>query len=149
MPPWSERTGSCHAREGDAASLDGIEATVGRRKAKLLPLRVDSVVGTQKDAQGISVTAKTSCLQPFHTRPIAASGSILGGSTLGGRVGCTKRFLCVVSTPQALTWERFLLTCNGLSLYTAAPKNEIIVYLDQTHSCPVGWILTCWPGRRH
>jgi molybdopterin-guanine dinucleotide biosynthesis protein MobB len=33
VPPWSQ---------GEAGSLDGIEATVGRGKAKLFPLRVDS-----------------------------------------------------------------------------------------------------------
>jgi hypothetical protein len=41
VPPWSQRAGSCPAREGEAGSLDGIEATVGRGKAKLFPLRVD------------------------------------------------------------------------------------------------------------
>jgi hypothetical protein len=41
MTPWSQGTGSTPAREGEAGSLDGIEATVGRGKAKLFPLRVD------------------------------------------------------------------------------------------------------------
>jgi hypothetical protein len=41
VPPWSQGAGSCPAREGEAGSLDGIEATVGRGKAKLFPLRVD------------------------------------------------------------------------------------------------------------
>jgi hypothetical protein len=41
MPPWSQGTGSRPAREGEAGSLDGIEASVGRGKAKLFPLRVD------------------------------------------------------------------------------------------------------------
>jgi hypothetical protein len=41
MPPWSQGAGSCPAREGEAGSLDGIEATVGRGKAKLFSLRVD------------------------------------------------------------------------------------------------------------
>ena len=41
MSPWSQGAGSCPAREGEAGSLDGIEATVGRGKAKLFPLRVD------------------------------------------------------------------------------------------------------------
>jgi hypothetical protein len=33
--------GSCPAREGEAGSLDKIEATVGRGRAKLFPLRAD------------------------------------------------------------------------------------------------------------
>jgi hypothetical protein len=41
MPPWSQGTGSCPAREGEAGSLDGIEAGFARGKAKLFPLRVD------------------------------------------------------------------------------------------------------------
>ncbi len=47
MPPWSQGAGSCPAREGEAGSLDGIEATVkasfAGRYAKLVPLRVESV----------------------------------------------------------------------------------------------------------
>jgi hypothetical protein len=39
--PWPQGGGFCPAREGEAESLDGIEATVGRGKAKLFPLRVD------------------------------------------------------------------------------------------------------------
>jgi len=35
MPPRSQGEGSCLAREREAGSLDGIEATVGRGKAKL------------------------------------------------------------------------------------------------------------------
>jgi hypothetical protein len=41
MPRWSQGGGLCPAREGEAESLDGIEATVGRGKAKLFPFRVD------------------------------------------------------------------------------------------------------------
>jgi hypothetical protein len=41
MAPWSQDGGSYPAREGEAGSLDGMEATVGRGKAKLFPLRDD------------------------------------------------------------------------------------------------------------
>jgi hypothetical protein len=41
MAPWSQGAGSCPAREEEAGSLDGVEATVGRGKAKLFSLRVD------------------------------------------------------------------------------------------------------------
>jgi hypothetical protein len=44
MAPWSQGGGWCPAREGEAGSLDAIEATVGRGKAKLFPLRVDFLV---------------------------------------------------------------------------------------------------------
>jgi hypothetical protein len=42
MAPWSQGGGCCPALEGEAGSPDGIEATVGRGKAMLFPLRVDS-----------------------------------------------------------------------------------------------------------
>jgi hypothetical protein len=41
MAPWSQGGGFCPAREGEAGSLDGVEAPVGRGKAKLFPLRVE------------------------------------------------------------------------------------------------------------
>jgi hypothetical protein len=40
VAPWSQGGGLGPARDGEAGSLDGIEASVGRGKAKLFPLRV-------------------------------------------------------------------------------------------------------------
>jgi hypothetical protein len=50
--PWSQGADSCPAREGEAGSVDGIEATVGRGKAKLFPLRVDFIPPLRRGARG-------------------------------------------------------------------------------------------------